>query len=91
MRVLIVGGLGYIGSELLEQYKSDGDNTVEIDVLDKRFVTNTLAGLPGNVHFFQGDMKDDSAIGPLLAKEPDIIYSVVSTGRPCSARRPRRS
>ena len=74
MRVLIVGGLGYIGSELIEHYKHRGDNDTKVDILDKQFVPYLVAGLPENFHFVRGDMKDDSAIGPLLEKQPDIIY-----------------
>jgi len=74
MRVLIIGGLGYIGSELIERYKHSKNEHVDVDILDKRFVPHVLADLPGNFHFVHGDMKDDAAIDPLLAREPDTVY-----------------
>ena len=74
MRVLIVGGLGYIGSELIDYYKSLRSINIEADILDKRFVPHIVVDLPENFHFIQGDMKDDETIKTLLAKEPSIIY-----------------
>ena len=74
MRILIIGGLGYIGSELIEHYKHAGKSDIKVDVLDKRLVPHILAGLPETFHFVQGDMKDGQVIEPLLEKEPDIVY-----------------
>ena len=74
MRVLIIGGLGYIGSELIEQYKRMKDKDIKVDILDKQFVPHVVTDLPGNFYFIEGDMKDDSVIEPLLARRPDIVY-----------------
>lgn len=74
MRVLIIGGLGYIGSALIERYKKMKTEDIKVDILDKRFVPYIVAGFPKNFSFVHGDMKDDSAINPLLEKKPDIVY-----------------
>ncbi len=74
MRILIVGGLGYIGSALIEHYKTQKNYKNTIYILDKRFVPHILADLPINFHFVEGDMKDSNAINPLLEKKPDIVY-----------------
>ena len=74
MRVLIVGGLGYIGSELIEYYKRQNNPDVAVDIIDKRFIPHVAAGLPENFRFVHGDMKDDLAIDPFLEKQPDVVY-----------------
>lgn len=74
MRVLLVGGLGYIGSELIERYKAANTDDLHVDIIDKRFVPHILAGLPDNFSFVHGDIKDDRSISLLLDKEPDIVY-----------------
>lgn len=74
MRILILGGLGYIGSALIEQYKKFNYDDLSLDIIDKRFVPHIVAGLPGNFHFTHGNMSDDNIIDPLLAKIPDVIY-----------------
>lgn len=76
MRVLIIGGLGYIGSALIEEYKKEPQ--VEVDILDKRFVPHLVAGLPANFHFFHGDMKDKQLIEALLKKEPEIVHMLAA-------------
>ena len=74
MRALIIGGLGYIGSGLIEYYRSLGGNGIEVDILDKRFVPHVVTGLPDNFRFVQGDMKKSASLDPLLAKRPDVVY-----------------
>lgn len=72
MRALIVGGIGYIGSALIDEYRKRTD--VEVDILDKRFIPHILADLPDNFNYVQGDMRDDKIIDPLLKKKPDMVY-----------------
>lgn len=78
MRILIIGGLGYIGSELIRQYKDGERKDIEVDILDRRLLPYVIANLPDNFHFIHGDMKDNSVIGPLLERKPDVIYMLAA-------------
>lgn len=74
MRILIIGGLGYIGSQLIEQYKSGREDDLQVDILDKRLIPYTIANLPKNFHLIHSDMKDSNVIDSLLQREPAIVY-----------------
>lgn len=74
MRILIIGGLGYIGSAIIEECKAKLNDSIKIDIIDKKFIPYIIANLPNNFHFTQGNIRDDKVILPLLEKEPDIIY-----------------
>jgi len=74
MRVLIVGGLGYIGSALIEHYKRVKNRAINVDILDKRFVPHLVANLPENFYFVQGDMKESKVRQFVLKRKPDVIY-----------------
>lgn len=70
MKILITGGLGYIGSRLCEAYRDSGD---EITVIDNRFIPESVAFLAKErFKYYQLDILDEALI-PLI-KEADVIY-----------------
>lgn len=71
MKVLIAGGLGYIGSALCEIYRERTD--WEIIVLDKAFVPERVAALPSHMRYVQADIQDVDRIRPLL-KNVDVLH-----------------
>ncbi len=64
MKIVITGGLGYIGSALCELYREDSDN--EIVVVDQRFIPERVAGLPSHVRFVQADVRDEDTMRGVL-------------------------
>ncbi len=78
MRVLIVGGLGYIGSELIENYKKSDEKGLKVDIVDKNFVPHILAGLDERFTFYNVDMKDSDAMAPVLEKKPDVVFMLAA-------------
>lgn len=73
MRVLVTGGAGFIGSNLVRRLLADGDEVVVIDDLSTGFADN-LAGLP--LRFVQASILDEVA----LADAADGVDAVVHLG-----------
>jgi UDP-glucose 4-epimerase len=71
MKIMIAGGLGYIGSALCELYRSNAK--LEIIVLDKRFVPERVANLPDHMRFIQADIRDTKLMRRLL-EDVDLLY-----------------
>jgi UDP-glucose 4-epimerase len=71
MKIMIAGGLGYIGSALCELYRDNTDQ--EIIVLDKRFTPERVAKLPEHMRFIQADIRDTKLMSQLL-EDVDLLY-----------------
>lgn len=56
MKILIAGGLGYIGSALIELYRKETE--YELIILDKIFIPERVTSLPQNAQYIQGDIRD---------------------------------
>ena len=68
MKVLVLGGAGYIGSHTVYELIENGAEVVIIDNLETGFAE---AVHPEAV-FYQGDLRDRSFLDTVLAKEKDI-------------------
>ncbi len=72
-KIVITGGLGYIGTELCKIYSGETWNN-EIVVLDKNFFSDRISQLRSwNIKFFQGDILDKNFINKHI-KDADIIH-----------------
>ncbi len=69
MRVLVTGGAGFIGSNLVEDLLASGEEVTVLDNLMTGSLTN-LEGLDGNLDFVEGSCVDVAR----LAHDPDAIY-----------------
>jgi len=63
MRVLVVGGAGYIGSVTVDQLVAGGHDVTVIDSL----VAGHVAALNPECEFAQGDIRDEAVLGRLFA------------------------
>lgn len=65
MRVLVTGGAGYIGSNMVLGLLDRGDEPVIIDSL----VTGYREAIPEGVPFYHGDIADEALVGKILRDE----------------------
>ena len=73
MKVVITGGLGYIGTELCKIYSGEA-RFKEIVVLDNRFVSERVKQLRDwGIQFIHGDILDEKLISKTL-ENADIVY-----------------
>ena len=74
MKILITGGLGYIGTELCEIYSGES-RFKEITVIDKRFISERVTQLRNwGIKFIQGDILDTDLITDLVKKSDVVIH-----------------
>lgn len=71
MKILIAGGLGYIGSALCQLYHHDIQH--EIVVLDKEFIPERVATFPEHMQFIQADIRDTDLMAYLL-QDVDLLH-----------------
>ena len=72
-KIVITGGLGYIGTELCKIYSGTSWND-QIIVIDNRFISERVNQLRNwNIDFFQGDILDKDFIKKHL-KDADVVH-----------------
>ena len=71
MKIMIAGGLGYIGSALCELYRNEPQH--EVIVLDKNFIPERVAGMPEHMKFIQADLRDTNTM-LRLTQDVDVLY-----------------
>ncbi len=72
-KIIITGGLGYIGTELCKIYSGYSWND-EITVIDNRFISERVNQLRNwNINFIQGDILDKDLI-EYHCKDADIVH-----------------
>ncbi len=75
MKIVICGGLGYIGTALIELYRQETEH--DIIAVDKRFIPHLVAGLPPHVKYIEADVLDQSAMKPIV-DGADILYQMAA-------------
>lgn len=66
MRILVLGGAGYIGSHTVSELVDAGDEVVIIDNLE----TGHIEAVHPKAVFYQGDIRDRAFVDSVLDKEP---------------------
>ena len=62
MKILVVGGAGYIGSHAVKQLTENQIDVIVIDSLE----TGHIESVPSNVPFYQVDIRNKSAVKEIL-------------------------
>jgi UDP-glucose 4-epimerase len=73
MRILVVGGAGYIGSHCVRQILEAGHQPIVLDNL----VAGHRKSVAANVPFYQGDMGDEALVVPILQKKKLISSCIL--------------
>ena len=80
-RVLVTGGCGFIGSELVRRLVGDGVEVLNVDALTYAGVPANVASVAGapNYSFLHADIRDGAAMARAIASfEPDAIMHLAA-------------
>lgn len=70
-KVLILGGLGYIGSALCELYRDKAQH--QVTIVDNRFIPERISGYPSHFRFVHSEIADLDLMANLAA-DADTVY-----------------
>ncbi|MEW6323938.1 MAG: NAD-dependent epimerase/dehydratase family protein [Nitrospirota bacterium] len=91
MKILIIGGAGFLGANLVRRCLQEPDSDVTVlDSLEPRLraTTDHLREIWGRINFIQGRMGDESLISEVV-REQDVIFNCAAqTSHPLSLRDP---
>ena len=82
MRVLVIGGAGFIGSHLVDRFVKEGFQVRVLDSLDSRIHRGKPTYLPHQVDFIRGDITNRETLSQALRDveiQPD--YSITEHAR----------
>lgn len=78
MKVLVTGGAGFIGSNLVKQLVADGIDVTVLDNLMSGFRSN-LDPFP-EIRFIEGDIRDDAAVAEAIKGVEVVFHLAASVG-----------
>jgi nucleoside-diphosphate-sugar epimerase len=90
MNILITGGAGYIGSELVQYFIEDHNVTV-VDNLMYETTSLLRYSQNKNFNFIRGDVRDTGLLGKLMKTHDIIIPLAALVGFPLCDERPREA
>lgn len=91
MNILILGGAGFLGSNLVRRcLQEPGNNIVVIDFLDPRLQStlDNLAEVQESVEFIQGDIRDGALMKETVQGKDVIFNCAAQTSHPLSLEDP---
>jgi UDP-glucose 4-epimerase len=80
MRVLVLGGSGFLGSHIVDKFLAEKHDVVVYDLYPERFRRS-----PNGITFFTGDFGNVGALSELIATGFDAVIHCVSTTTPKSS------
>src|SRR3990167_9836438 len=78
MKVLVTGGAGFIGSNLVKSLLAQGDDVVVLDNLSSGFKKNLV--LMPQVRFIEGDIRQSSLLDTIMDGVEVIYHLAASVG-----------
>ena len=79
MRVLVLGGSGFLGSHIVDKFLAEQHDVVVYDLYPERFRRS-----PSGITFFTGDFGNVGALDELISTRFDAVIHCVSTTTPKS-------
>lgn len=80
MRVLVLGGSGFLGSHIVDKFLAEGHDVVVYDLYPERFRRS-----PAGITFFTGDFGNVGALNELMSSGFNAVIHCVSTTTPKSS------
>ncbi|MCK5249106.1 MAG: UDP-glucose 4-epimerase, partial [Spirochaetaceae bacterium] len=74
MKILVVGGAGYIGSHVCHAFADRGDTVAVLD----NFSTGSRVNFPGSAKVFEGDIMDKSFLEKVLSPGWDGVVHLAA-------------
>jgi UDP-glucose 4-epimerase len=88
-RVLITGGAGFIGSNMVDRFLNDGYEITILDNLSTGNLENIRPYLENeNFHFIKGDLRDKRALKEALKDVETVFHLAAITSVPFSVKNP---
>jgi UDP-glucose 4-epimerase len=78
LKILVTGGAGFIGSNIVEQLVADGHEVTVLDNLLTGYLQN-LKPFP-KVRFIEGDIRDDAAVEMAMEGTEAVLHLAASVG-----------
>jgi UDP-glucose 4-epimerase len=91
MKILVVGGAGFLGSNVVRRCLREPEASVTVmDSLDPhlRPTTRTLSEVWGRIQFVRGDIRDEYLLAELVQGQDVIINCAAQTSHPLSIQYP---
>jgi UDP-glucose 4-epimerase len=80
MRILVLGGSGFLGSHIVDKFLAERHDVVVYDLYPERFRRS-----PAGIKFYTGDFGNVGALSELIATGFDAVIHCVSTTTPKSS------
>lgn len=91
MNILIIGGAGFLGANLVRRCLQDGSNQITVlDSLEPRLYSTTenLREVWNRIRFVRGSMGDESVIAEIVQKQDVIFNCAAQTSHSLSVQQP---
>lgn len=89
MRVLVTGGAGFIGSNVVARFLAEGHEVVVLDDLSSGYRKN-LEPVSSQIELVEGDVRDEQAVARAMRRVEVVVHLAASVGNQRSIDNPVR-